>query len=82
VFYQALNEINPLAVNGEVRLIDGSTVPATIIDSVSWAYVNTDHCIARVYDGAPTWVENRWPTMGFGNSSWAITPTPTVTPTP
>jgi hypothetical protein len=82
VFYQALEQLDPLATLGDVRLIDRSTVPATTIDSIAWTYVNQDHCIARVYDGADTWEEKQWPSIGFGNSSWAITPTPTVTPAP
>lgn len=82
VFYEALDQFDPLATAGSVRLLDRSTVPATVVDSIAWSYVNPNKCIARVYDGADTWVENRWPSIGFGNSSWAITPTPTVTPTP
>lgn len=82
VFYQALGEIKVDAYNGSATLYDSSTVPWTVVDTISWAYVNADHCLARVYDGAATWEEKRWPTMGFGNSSFSTIPTPTITPTP
>jgi hypothetical protein len=81
VFYEALGEID-LSSNGSVRLLDSSEVPWRVVDSVAWLYVNPNHCIARIYDGADTWEEKRWPSIGFGNSSWVVTPTPTVTPTP
>lgn len=82
VFYNTLDQIDLQSTIGSVRLLNRSTVPATVIDSIAWTYVNPNKCIARIYDSADTWVENRWPSIGFGNSSWAITPTPTVTPTP
>jgi hypothetical protein len=82
VFYEALNEIQLFPQNGLVELFDANTVPWTLIDSIQWANVNSDYCLARVYDAASTWQQMRWPTVGFGNSSWATTPTPTVTPTP
>lgn len=82
VFYQALGEIKVDAYNDSATLYDSSTVPWTVVDTISWAYVNTDHCLARVYDGAGAWQEKRWPTMGFGNSAWSTTATPTLTPVP
>lgn len=80
VFYQEIDgpEVSP--INGHVTLYDISTVPWTVVDSVSWSSVNANNCIARLYDTSTTWQEKRWPTIGFGNSSWAITPTPTATP--
>jgi hypothetical protein len=82
VFYEALNEIQLFPQNGRVELFDANTVPWTLIDSIQWANVNNDYCLARIYDASSTWQQTRWPTMGYGNSSWATTPTPTVTPTP
>lgn len=82
VFYEALDEVQLVQQNGRVELYNANTIPWTLIDSVSWANVNSNYCIARTYDGASTWQQTRWPTMGFGNSSWATTPTPTVTPVP
>jgi hypothetical protein len=82
VFYQEIDGPTLSATNGEVTLFDTSTVPWTVVDSITWASVNADHCLARVYDAATTWRENRWPTMGFGNSFWASNPTATVTPAP
>lgn len=82
VFYQALYEVNLLATDGRAILYDTSVIPWGIVDSINWAYVYPDYCIARVYDAAATWEQKRWPSIGFGNSSWSVTPTPTVTPTP
>lgn len=82
VFYQEIDGPRLVPTSGEVILYDASTVPWTVVDSVSWANVNADRCLARVYDASSTWQEKRWPTMGFGNSSFSTTPTPTVTPTP
>lgn len=81
VFYQALNEVN-LAAAGSATLYNYNVVPPEVIDTITWTAVNPDHCIARVHDASSTWQEKRWPTMGFGNSSFSTTPTPTVTPTP
>ena len=81
VFYQARREVNLPLSRGEVVLYNANTVPWTAIDAVSWGVVvGVDQCLARVYDGAAAWTEKRWPTMGFGNSAWSTTPTPTVTP--
>lgn len=82
VFYQELGEIYIVPQNDRVQLFDTKTVPWTLLDSISWSSVNSDYCIARVYDGSIVWQQERWPTIGFGNSSWGTTPTPTVTPTP
>lgn len=82
VFYQEIDGVILASDFGSVTLFDGSTNPWTVVDTVSWDTVSPDHCFARVYDGASAWQEKRWPTMGYGNSSWATTPTPTVTPTP
>jgi len=82
VFYQEIDGPRLVPASGEAILYDASTIPWTVLDSITWASVNADHCLARVYDAAATWQEKRWPTMGYGNSSWATTPTPTRTPTP
>lgn len=82
VFYQEVDGPRLIPGGGSVTLYDSSTVPWSVVDTISWSSVNADHCIARVYDAASTWRENRWPTIGYGNSSWALTPTPTVTPAP
>lgn len=80
VFYQALREVNLAAYNSEVVLYDTRQVPWQVVDTQGWRYVGPDLCLARVYDGAQAWDVLRWPSMGFGNSAWGTTPTPTVTP--
>jgi len=82
VFYQEIDGPRLVPASGEAILYDASTVPWTVVDSIAWASVSADYCIARVYDASATWQQKRWPTMGFGNSSWATTPTPTATPVP
>lgn len=82
VFYQELDGVTLSNQRGEVTLFNGNTTPWTVVDTLSWSLVNPDHCLARLYDGAPTWIEQRWPTMGLGNSYWAAAPTPTLTPSP
>ncbi len=82
VFYQELDGVTLSNQRGEVTLFNGNTTPWTAVDTLSWQLVNPDHCLARLYDGAPTWIEQRWPTMGLGNSYWAAAPTPTLTPSP
>jgi hypothetical protein len=81
VFYQALNEVRLTSLFGFATIYDKSVIPWQVVDSINWSRVNFDQCIARVYDGAAAWEEKPWPSIGFGNSAWAITPTPTVTPT-
>lgn len=81
VFYEALGETD-LEYAHEVVYIQSLTPPYTVIDSVSIAYAQQNQCYKRLYDSSPTWTNTYLPTMGYGNSSWALTPTPTVTATP
>lgn len=82
VFYQALREVDLAGANDLVTLVNTTTAPWTVVDTLSIAYQQPNQCYARLYDASGPWIEQRWPTLGFGNSSWAVTPTPTITPTP
>lgn len=79
VFYQALGEVDLAGANDLVYLQHISQPEP--VDSVSIAYQNPDYCYARQWDANGPWVESSWPSIGFGNSSWSVTPTPTRTPT-
>ena len=81
VFYEALGEVD-LGYSEEHVYLQSTIPPYTVIDSVSWFLVYPNQCYARLYDGSSTWISTDLPTMGFGNSSWVLTATPTVTPAP
>jgi hypothetical protein len=82
VYYQAIDGVSITQQNGNVTLYDTGAVPWLVVDQLTWTNVNDNNCLARVYDTAQAWEQRRLPTIGFGNSSWGTTPTPTVTPTP
>ena len=81
VFYEALGETELQYANERVY-IQSLDPPYNTIDSVTWSSVYENQCYKRIYDGASAWTNTYLPSMGFGNSSWAITPTPTVTAAP
>ncbi len=79
VLYQQLGEAT-LTYTGEVVTLRSATSPYPIVDQVIVPTTQPNYCWARSYDGSLTWQANRLPTLGYGNSSWALTPTPTATP--
>ena len=79
VFYEALGEVDLQYANERVYL-QSLTPPYATINSVQIAFAYPNQCFARLYDGSTTWTNTYLPTMGFGNSAWSHTPTPTVTP--
>jgi hypothetical protein len=81
VFYEALGETQLQYANERVY-IQSLTPPFNTIDSVTWVSVYENQCYKRIYDGSSTWTNTYLPSMGFGNSAWSVTPSPTATTSP
>lgn len=80
VLYQGLDKILFDPNHVVLNLYDYGTTPYTVSDSVNLATPFPGKCWARLYNGSPTWVQNNYPTLGWGNSIYAVTPTPTYDP--
>lgn len=77
VIYQGTEKLilSPMSVNLSLR--DYGVTPYRIVDSVVLGNLPLGKCWARVYDGSSSWVLTNWPTLGWGNSIYSRTPTPT-----
>lgn len=80
VLYQGLEGLVMDPGDSSFVLRDYNTTPYTVVDQVDLAPLFPGKCWARAYDGSPTWVERNFPTLGWGNSIYGTTPTPTPKP--